>query len=65
MNTANNPSAQLSSKAPSFNAPIEHQVTLSREEIQVLQLAMEYLYSELPEYGSIHAKLKALELEAP
>lgn len=64
MNTANNPSAQLSSKAPSFDAPTEHQVTLSREEIQILQLAMECLYSELPEYDSIQTKLKNLECEA-
>lgn len=35
-------------------------VTLTAEEIELIQLAMECLYSELPEYNSINEKLRVM-----
>lgn len=35
-------------------------VTLTVEEIELIQLAMECLYSELPEYNSINEKLRVM-----
>ena len=35
-------------------------VTLTVEEIELIQLAMECLYSEMPEYDSINEKLRIM-----
>lgn len=35
-------------------------VTLTVDEIELIQLAMECLYSELPEYDSINEKLRMM-----
>ena len=36
------------------------EITLTAEEIELIQIAMECLYSELPEYDSINEKLRAM-----
>lgn len=40
-------------------------VTLTAEEIELIQLAMECLYSELPEYDSINEKLSIMRANLP
>lgn len=39
-------------------------LSLDREEIELIQLAMECLYSDLPEYESVMKKLEAMRAMA-